>query len=221
MQGFYPAQVIDNNDTEKLGRIKIKVEHLHYGFSNDMLPWAMQSSLSTGGSDLFGSSSIPETDSFVWVWFEDVDTMLRQPYYICDLQFTGKQPHNLFESNVKSTLESSATYPNAKYTYYKNGICIGVDSSSDNAEIFIYHPQAFIFINKNGELTLKAGTTTVEKSVLGETLQTLLSDLLDKIIIHAHPTAVGPTLAPNNAADFTLLKTINLPKILSPKIKNN
>ena len=43
----------------------------HRQFSrNDMLPWAIQSSLSTGGSNLFGSSSIPEIDSFVWVWFE-------------------------------------------------------------------------------------------------------------------------------------------------------
>jgi hypothetical protein len=206
MKGYYPAQVIDNNDLSKKGRVKIKIEHLHWGFNDDMLPWAKQSSLATGGSDEYGSSNIPEKDSFIWVWFEDVDQFMTQPYYSFDIHFSDYHPHNLFEDNVKSSIGSSSNYPNAKYTYYPNGVCIGVDSSSNNAEIFIYHPSAYIFINKNGILEMKAGTVATEFAMLGETLKTWLST-------HTHPTGVGPSGPPTQASTLT--------NCLSTKIKHN
>lgn len=229
MKGYFPAKVIDNVDTKKQGRVKIKIEHLHFDFTDDMLPWAMQSSLSTGGSDSYGSSSIPEIDSYLWIWFEDTDVFYRQPYYIMDLQFTGKQPHNLFETNIKSALGSASSYPNTKYTYYKNGICIGVDSSSDNPEIFIYHPSATIFIDNAGkvkitstEIELLGGTTASEATVLGETLQTLIENMLIGIeaITVTNPETTTP-IPINNIATFTQLRTTTLPTILSENIKNN
>lgn len=168
MRGYHPAKVIDNNDPKKQGRVKIKIEHIHYGFSNEMLPWARQSSLSTGGSNTYGESSIPEANSYLWVWFEEVDVFYKQPYYVADLQFAGKHPHGLFESNVKTGLGSASVYPNTKYTYYKNGICIGVDSSSGNAEVFVYHPAGFkILINKNGYMNYTDPKNTIVSSSTG------------------------------------------------------
>jgi hypothetical protein len=168
MKGYYPAKVIDNNDTKKQGRVKIKIEHIHHGFAPDMLPWARQSSLSTGGSATHGSSSIPEIDSHVWVWFEQVDVFYKQPYYMADLQFAGKHPHGLFEANVKSGLGSASAYPNTKYTYYKNGICIGVDSSAGNAEVFIYHPAGFkVLVDKNGFMNYADPKNTIVTSSSG------------------------------------------------------
>jgi hypothetical protein len=206
MKGFFPAIVINNNDPSKKGRVQIKIEHLHYGITDNELPWAFQSSLATGGSGTHGSSNIPENNSFVWVWFEDADEFLRHPYYLSDIHFSNLHPHNLFEDNIKSALGSSSSYPNTKYTYYPNGICIGVDSSSSNAEIFIYHPSAYIFINKNGILEMKAGTVGTEFALLGETLKTWLST-------HTHPTGVGPSGAPIQASQLT--------SCLSTTIKHN
>lgn len=162
MQGFYPAKVIDNNDTDKSGKVKIRIEHLHWGFNDEMLPWAISSSLSTGGSNSFGKSNIPEINSYVWVWFEDTDIMLRYPYYNSDLQFESYHPHVLFDSNIKSKIGSIGNYPNIKFTYYKNGICIGVDSSS-NKEIFVYHSTGVYFlINNSGEVHIHAlGNTLI------------------------------------------------------------
>lgn len=229
MKGFFPAKVINNNDTSKKGRVQIKIEHLHYGITNDdELPWAYQSSLATGGSGTYGSSNIPENDSFVWVWFEDIDQFMRQPYYIADIHFSSLHPHTLFEDNIKSSLGSASSYPNTKYTYYPNGICIGVDSSSSNAEIFIYHPSAYFFIDKNGVVTIKSGTTSVQKMSLGENVSTLLEAILDAVISHTHATVTGlgtPT-PPVNSAIFTALKTQYIgtsapTPIVSTNIKNN
>jgi len=229
VKGFYPAKVMNNIDTKKKGRVQIKIEHIHWGLKDEkMFPWAIACNVGTGGGSTQGSSYIPEKDSYVWVWFEDADLFMNHPYYISDVHFTSKHPHNLFDTTVKSAISSAAAYPNAKYTYYKNGICIGVDASTGNPEIFLYHPKAYIFIDKNGkikitsiEMELLAGTATSEKSVLGETLQTLISTLLDKLIAHTHPTGVGPSGPPVNVADFTAIKTADLPKILSAKLKNN
>ena len=88
MQGLYPAKVINNNDTRLKGRVQIRIEHLHYGISDAELPWAKQSSLGTGGSNLHGKSNIPENNSFLWVWFEDVDDFQRNPYYLADIHFS-------------------------------------------------------------------------------------------------------------------------------------
>ena len=207
MQGLYPAKVINNNDTKKKGRVQIKIEHLHYGITKeDELPWAHQSSLGTGGSNLHGSSNIPENDSFVWVWFEDIDEFKKKPYYLCDIHFSNFHPHNLFEDNVKSTLGSASVYPNAKYTYYPNGICIGVDSSEGNAEIFIFHPSASIFIDNTGGIEFKSGSVATELTVLGETLKAWLET-------HTHPTGVGPSGPPIEAG--------TLGTCLSTSIKNN
>ena len=236
MQGFYPAKVVNNNDTKKKGRVQIRIEHLHYDISDLELPWAYQSSLATGGSGTHGSSFIPEEDSYVWVWFEDIDEFLRHPYYLCDIHFSNLHPHNLFETNVKASLGSSSAYPDTKYTYYPNGICIGVDSSLSNKEVFIYHPLASIFINNTGKIKIKAveiellgGATSSESSVLGQTLKGVLDATLTAITAHTHTyidTVVATpipktTTPPLNAVDFQNIQALQVPKTLSPKIKNN
>lgn len=221
MKGLYPAKVINNNDPKKKGRVQIKIEHLHYGFSNEMLPWAHQSNKGLGGSDQFGSSIIPENDSFVWIWFEEVDTFFKRPYYLCDIHFSNHHPHNLFEENIKSNVTSESEYPNTKYIYFKNGICIGVDTNAQNPEVFIYHPGAYVFINKNGEIHLKGGTTALESSVLGETLKVVLDKIIDEINLITVPTGTGPSGTPINAAAFTAIKNDDIPTILSEKVKNN
>lgn len=229
MKGFFPAKVINNNDTKKKGRVQIKIEYLHYNIADDFLPWAIQSHASIGSTDEFGSSFIPENNSFVWVWFEDIDEMYRQPYYICDVHFSNKHPHNLFEDNIKSPLGSASVYPNTKYTYYPNGICIGVDSSTDNPEIFLYHPSANIFIDKDGKVKITAveieslaGGTPSESSILGETLKGVLDAILDELALTTVTNPeTGSPVPINNAANFTIIKNTQVPTILSPNIKNN
>lgn len=222
MPNFYPAKVIDNNDLEKRGRVQIRIEHLHGEITdNTLLPWAKQASLSTGGASTYGVSSIPEIGSWVWVFFDN-EELLNIPFYFADVQLNGMHPHELFEDNIKTALGASSVYPDMKYLYLANGICIGVSSGSAK-EVFIYHPAgSHIFINNAGEIHLKAGTVAVEKVVLGETTQQLLSDILDAIIAHTHATAgTGTPSAPVNVATFNTLKSTNLPAILSAKVKSN
>ena len=225
---LYPATVIDNNDTEKMGRIKIKVKHLHAGVDNDLLPWAKQHLLFSGGSDTYGSSNIPEINSLVWIYFENEDDFLK-PYYVADIHLNNFHPHTLFEDNVKSEISGfNSSYPDVKYQYYKNGVCIGVSSNDTNPEIVTYHPSGtYSFIDKNGKIwnyspvgiENKSGSATTEPAVLGTQLKTTLENLIDAINAIT-VTISGATGGINNAAAFTLIKA-NLSTILSQLNKNN
>src|SRR5271157_4708952 len=144
IQQLYYATVIDNvyKNMEGIpsqnGRVQIKIEELHADTQTNYLPWARPWTLSTGGGDSQGVSNIPEANSNVWVFFSDEkEGDYRKPFYIADGSLDDFNPHTLFADNVSSDIGSLAIYPNAKYYYFQNGICIGVDSSSTNPEIFI------------------------------------------------------------------------------------
>lgn len=237
MLDLYYAKVVDNNDPNKKGRIKIRIESLHNEISDEsLLPWAKQFSLSTGGSKEYGTSCIPEKDSLVWVGFHDKKEF-KKPYYVADIHLNEMHPHNLFEENTKSVLEGfESEYPDVKYTYLPNGICVGY-TSGDSPEAFFVHPKASFYINKDGEtlfkdeneneikissegITLTAGSASLEATLLGETLKSKLESLIDYITQITVPTGVGPSGVPVNAAAFTALKA-ELSQILSQKIKNN
>jgi phage baseplate assembly protein gpV len=55
------------------------------------------------------------------------------------------------------------------------------------------------------ELVITRDGYTIKRS--SESLKKLLSDMLDKIIAITVPTPVGPSGVPNNASDFTAIKT--------------
>jgi len=203
------STVIDNVDPLKAGRIKIKIPYFHKEVEDDLLPWAVQNCVGGGGSSTYGKSFIPEIGSQIWCGFLD-DRDLKKPFYVADIQLRDFHPHTLFEDNVKSDLVSSSSYPNTKFTYYKNGVCIGVDSSDANPEIFVYHPTGSYFkILKDGKTYLKSDSGTFEKMIKGETLKSILESLIDAIsLITVTCAAPGnPSSVPINVASFTLIKS--------------
>ena len=156
MKSMHWALVVDNNDTElQAGRIKIKIPYIHGEVSDDLLPWAKQMCLFSGGSSSHGSSYIPEKDSYVWVIFENELDYLK-PFYIADVQLNGMNPHLLFANNVASKITGfTSAYPDVKFKYYANGISTGVSSNKTNPEMFMYHPKGTsIFIDKEGLINI-------------------------------------------------------------------
>jgi hypothetical protein len=226
MKNFNYAKVIDNDDNNATdgiiaGRIKIQVPHIHGDTDETLLPWAKPMNLFSGGSGTYGKSSTPEIDSWVWVIFDDDIDFLR-PFFIADISLNAMHPHMLFENNIKSKITGwSSSYPDVKYSYYKNGICTAVSSNESNPEAAIYHPAgSYIWMNKNGDIEIKAGSVTTEKSVLGETLKTKIEALIDAINAITVNTPVGVSSVPNNVATFTQIKSA-LSEILSTTVKNN
>jgi len=152
---LYPALVKDNNSPDIDGKIKIYIESLHHGISDSLLPWALPAKEGTGGSNTYGVSCIPEKDSLVWIYFED-ETWHRNAFYTWDLNLNKVNPHKLFNDNVKSSVGATTAYPDVKYIYLKNGICIALSSNTSTPEITIYHPSASLFIDNSGKIDIKS-----------------------------------------------------------------
>ena len=232
MKNLWEAEVIDNNDPDKAGRVKIKIPTLHARIlDKDNLPWAKQKSLFSGGSDSYGSSTIPEIGSLVWVQFDNDKDYLK-PFYVADIHLNNFHPHSLFEDNVKSSVDGfSSNYPDVKYQYYRNGVCIGVSSSDSTPEIVIYHPKgAYSYIDANGKILNvspvgienKSGSAATEPTVLGTQIKTALENILDALAsLTVTCTSSGnPSSVPINAPVFAAIK-LNLATILSTLNKNN
>ena len=170
---LYYCSVVDNNDPDKKGRIKIRNNSL-YGETNDsLLPWAVPFNIGGGGSKDFCVSDIPEKDTMIWCGFYD-EGDYKNPYYVGDIQLEDFNGAKLFEDKIKSTVGSSSSYPDTKFRYFKNGICIGVDSSDSNPEVFISHPKTQIIVKSDGSVTIDSmGSITIQ------TLQDLILKTLD------------------------------------------
>ena len=164
----YIAKVVNNNSMMNVsgvpgqnGSVQIYVEPIMNGWDFDHYPWAYPETAGTGGSSDFGTSNIPETDSYVWVWHERKD--FKNWFYGGAVNNSEINPHKLFQTNVQAEIMSQSIYPDAKFFYFKNGICIGVDSSDSNPEFFMYHPEgASLFIDKDAKIYVKG-----EKIFLG------------------------------------------------------
>ena len=73
---FYRAYVVDNQDNEKLGRVKIRIPALHE--NSTTYPWAYPATL-TGFGFQTGMFILPPIGSLVWVTFEYSDE--HRPIY--------------------------------------------------------------------------------------------------------------------------------------------
>lgn len=148
-KNLHIAKVINNNATAKNGSVQIKIDYLHDGVKDSFLPYALPFNNFLGGASTFGCSNIPENNSYVWVFYEDEDIQ-KNPFYIGSVNNEDVNPNKLFETNVKTTVGSEGVYPNVKFIYAQNGVCIAITTTTAIPEITIYHPKAYIFIDKNG-----------------------------------------------------------------------
>ena len=208
MGKVYPAKVVNNNDPKQQGRVQVRIAHVHEKVSDEELPFAYPANLTMGCNDDMGESNIPDIGTNVDIEYKEGDEFRKTPYYTKGISFSDSHPHNLFEDEVKDNLESQGEYPDVKYTYYQNGICIGVDSSKYNPEIFLYHPMGFFHINRKGEIKIKTSEDENYQNVIkGNTLHELLDTLIEEIKAIQVPTAMGICpISPDNTANFITIQ---------------
>ena len=152
--GLYRGLVLDNDDPDKLGRIKVKIFTV---FSSEIpatyLPWAVPAfPLFTGSGNGFGSFAVPEINSHVFVMFEAQD--FNQPVYFAEAP----------TASLGIPTESATNYPSRRVLKTKNGIVFYIDDS--NKEIKVTHPTgAFIQIDSSGNINISSsGDVSVESS---------------------------------------------------------
>lgn len=164
LDNFFIAEVIDNEDSLKEGRVKISVEHLMSDFNESDLPWARPLTNSFGGSNDHGVLRVPKKSSFVWVFCEKPE-LYHNWFYIGDVSLKKMNPFKKILTFLSGKFKSppvsgglglSSSYPNIDITSYPNGIYIGVSTDEASPEVFVFHPSALISIDTQGNLSSKA-----------------------------------------------------------------
>lgn len=92
---FYEGMVEDNNDPEKMGRLKIRIFGIHTHEKNngdefqsiktEDLPWAEMAGQIGAVSDDYGTWNIPEVGTPVWCFFRDETGFKQFPVYFATI----------------------------------------------------------------------------------------------------------------------------------------
>ncbi len=145
---LYIGKVIDNKDPDEEGKVKLYNKSLHQDISKDKLSWARQNREFT--------SDIPEIDDLIWFYFEK-ESIHENAFYGNKVTLKEYHDHLKYEEEVKSNVEAESNYPDVKFIYLKNGVCIALSSSEDTPEITIHHSEkSHIFIDKDGNIKVNS-----------------------------------------------------------------
>lgn len=142
--GIYRGKVVDNNDPDKKGRIKVRVYGIMQNskIQTDSIPWAVSAQpLSNGAGTGVGSFYIPRVDSEVFLFFESGDFM--SPVYFAEA------------SNGIKGLPSFRTtnYPNRIGFKLENGIEFFIDQQS-TALLFTHPGGVSVSVDSTGNMTV-------------------------------------------------------------------
>ena len=92
-----PGKVVENDDPQKEGRIKVFIKPIHEGINRSNLPWALPHRGFSGGNQESdeGSIAVPQVDSWVYVTFEkgpDGEPDPNKPRYHESASFKNSTP---------------------------------------------------------------------------------------------------------------------------------
>ena len=161
----YVGVVVDNNDPERLCRIKVQIAQVFDEISTDLLPWALPSLNHTGGASAkTGNVDIPDIGSKVSIVFEDgnIDYPRYSGYHV----------------DKKTILEECReNYPNRVVVRMKNNCLLVIDKKTN--EMFIRNPGALkIYVTGDLELEVKGN---VQQKVHGNHVLEVSGDMSTKV----------------------------------------
>jgi uncharacterized protein involved in type VI secretion and phage assembly len=182
--GKYRGLVVDRNDPEQLGRLKVKVPSL---LADATTGWAWPASPYAGAGA--GFFFIPQVDDLVWVEF--LEGELEHPIWSgCAWAKPGGQ------SEIPQEAQSS--YPDQSVIKTPSGITIILSDASGSELVtiraangceIVMDPNANRITVQAGEIILRGSAGMTEELAT----KTFVQQIFD---VHVHPTGVGPSGPP-------------------------
>lgn len=146
---IYRALVLDNNDPDKLGRIKARIYPMFFNLGSEVIPWAVPASpLFAGAGDGFGSICIPSIGTYVFVFFEQ--GRIDQPVYFAEAQTATKG----------IPTESTTNYPNRKVWKTSDNFVVYIDETANELKI-THQSGTKITIDSTGKITLDTASGAI------------------------------------------------------------
>lgn len=153
---WYTATVIDNNDTDKQGKIKVRLIPENKDVDESLLPWVLPFH-TPGMSNQAFSFHPPQNNDQIWVVYLD-PPFFKEGYY-----FTGDFIRGFFSYGTITNLLSSiseltdTTYPKLMFELFPNGNLIF--QHLVNGDVGIYHKSGtYSIIDQNGKVIVNTGS---------------------------------------------------------------
>lgn len=235
--GKYRGIVVDNNDPENLGRLKVTIPSL---LGNDVVTgWAMPC-VPYGGTANCGFVAIPDVDAGVWIEFEEGDlefpvwvgTYWSKPGGTTEIpepaNEQGPPTSKIFKSN-KHVIELADEDDNELIKIVeneRNEILIndsGIVITDTNENVITLDDSGILISDKNSnEIKMESGFVKIKsnKIVLDSSINLIGGDgaseplvlgnqLMTYLAMHTHPSAMGPTGPPIQPALAISLCSMN------------
>ena len=215
--GKYRGIVIDNEDPERMGRIRASVPEV-YGEADS--PWALPCAPFSG--DDVGQFTLPDVDAGVWIEFEAGDANL--PVWTGGWWRHGRVPqHNA----------GSDGSPAVKVLRSSSGLSISLDDDAEVIELADRNGRNLLRIDASGsEIRVEAGVKAIVQAqaielvdgashplAYGDDLLTYLQNLTTWLQTHMHPGEMAAGVLPVTPAPPQPPPPIPLPTMLSQRVK--
>jgi len=178
--GMYRGLVVNNNDPEFYGRVKIRVIGVFDDIEDSILPWAEYADPMMGGQSGFGAFIIPDVGSYVWCFFENGNHM--NPVYFAGAPAKPHLPPERLEADHPES-RGNPEYPKNRVWRTQSGHTLEFDDTPDNEKIRISH--------KSGTQTVMFANGDVYERVVGNVKRVVLGNVEETINGNFVTTIVG------------------------------
>jgi hypothetical protein len=212
----YIGPVVDNNDPEKIGRVRVKVMDVFDGLKDEEIPWA------SPWKDLNGNQfNIPDKGKVVTVIFENGNK--NNPEYISSDHY-NENLENKLKQLSKSDYSSmkSLLYDHKTQIYVNDSEGLKLDHKFNNINI----KEDSINLNlKDNNGWINIGTqNSNQRAILGDNFTNWFDEFLDILIGKSGGFALGNLATPVQASPALITHiqkyfSIKTSKILSQHVK--
>lgn len=196
------GEVVVNEDPLLKGRCRIKVFGKFDLIPDEFIPWA-----SPMNRDSVGSHHIPRVGDIVSVRFDN-GNIYHPEYWFQVNQNQDLQKEVLEQSNEPHNVTSLIYDAERNLRIYhspEDGLVITTADSKTGKPMIRFSEDGEIFINSDNIYIASSNNDKSEPAVKGQTLQNMLSDIIDTLILHVHPAAGTPML-PDASMKLAIIK---------------
>lgn len=185
---LYTGEVVDTEDPDKKGKVKVRLLPEMKDAQEDHLPWLYPFALQSMTEDAY-SHIFPEEGSLVWCFF--TSESFHTGFFISAVFLEDLFDYSAIEDAIDDIPEVPAVqYPQAKFTRYNDGTL--VFTNTETGDMGIYHSSGTytvidqdggVFVKSNKNIKLYNGDASIEMKEDGTIEQTNDSGLGNTLTI--------------------------------------
>lgn len=158
---LYYAKVTDNNDSDKKGKLQVRILPEFKDIKESLLPWA-KPFFSAGSSTSSYSMNLPKVGSNVWVMVNEIFTRF---YYLFGAPFEGIFDYTSIKASLDSISElSNTSYPDISFElmesgniHFENNVTGDIGILHHTGSYVLFDNTGKIYATSVGDITMKDG----------------------------------------------------------------